>query len=1040
MLVQESLNGGVVQTRHPTLLRPGEVQRADEMILRPGDPALQRAPGRSAYGTVRSTSLTATTTGDQFLNSASLFGTNITGCVRTAGSPFITKASAFGSVVEGQTIVGNGIPVGAVVRRVVDTSTLELSVNATTSSGSATITYTDLHPGTFISGTGIPVGTYIVSLTSAGTLTMSQNATNSTSITATFSEAVTGLSSLEFNSVSDFLLLAKAADKLYTSSLTGLTGTFAALVVGLTQSANAALRTIQYANKHVVITGFDTPRVVYYKDNAVRSRTLSMLPVKDFIGLATVAGSWSSLTSLQNGYYYFLVTEVFNPGSDDEVESTFTGDPKSVRITDYTTQAVKVTRATSTSDLYNNGLYGQNLATHWRVYMSPRQSDLTPAPDLSTFRAIGEPIPVSTTEITLSDTNPHQTGWAAVLATYGGYDGLFPNGSAGALSTTAKQSLSSTFSAGSNVLSSSALFGTVTKGMVITSPNNRVPYGTTVISVTSTSAVVMSNQATSSGTESVGFGNSPSFDNTQALCPPNVSNYRAGLFQNFGINNVGNFSSGTITGIKVRIRGEWLTLSGTDRGFYVSLNKGGTGGTFSAERWVLFSQARLVAGYLELGGQFDTWGVSWSPADFIDGAATFGVTLRKHSASVDLTHFIDGVEVTVYAGGNTVNLDGDPFKTIVLTDQIGNSFAVGAAGAAPVPTAGALVNGQMILVDSANGDLVGSLPDDIDAYPDTYRLPLQDRGNSIVAYGRGAVVGCVNSIKRLNYFPTEADADFRRGRAFEDIVTDHGCAGPEAMVTLDMPGKGTTVVYYSPAKGLHITDAVTSMPLNEDLDWGNLIEPTLAYKTILKNYPKLYLLALYYVPVGGTRRTKVMYFAYHPIHQKNDKLPAVGPVTCQSGSADSFLLNGASQLATGHGTDGKVYIEDSGTTDENSVAVGPTIRSRRFFASRPGDQGRIERLFLIADAAGDVTTGGFTAKIYRQNQDEALTLAHTIPDGVIDTVGQSTRFGGLIEVWNDDTVETFELDLTKSVAQTAALRLHYLLFEDARNYGQDNNN
>ena len=1033
MLVHESLNGGVVQTRHPTLLRAGEVQRADEMILKPGDPALSRAPGRSVYGTVRSTTISTTTNGTTALASTAAFGTDFATTTVTSGSPYITKAAAFGSVAQGQTVVGTGIPAGTFVRRVIDSSTVELTKNAT-ATGTPTVTISDLHPGTFISGTGITTGTYIASITSASALTMSAVATDSTTTTRTFSEAVTGLSSLEFNSVEDYLLLAKAADKIYTSPLTGLTGTFTALLVGMSQSAEAILKTIRYNNRHTILTGFDTPRLVYYKNSVISTRTLGMVPVKDFVGVAVVAGSWSSLPTFQEGYYYFLITEVMNPGEVDEVESTYTGDPKVARITDYTTQGVKVTFTAAsggTTDRYNNGLYGLNAATHRRVYMAPRQDAESPIPDLSTFRRVGQDVPISTTEITLSNVNPFQTGTAIALATYGGYDGLFPGDSAPALSTVAAQTASSTFVLDSNVLTSAALFGTVTAGMVITSTNNRIPYGTTVISVTSSSSLVMSKAATSSGTETVGFGNKPSFDGSSGAVPPNAATNRANAFYNFGFNNIGGFSTGTITGIRVRIKGGYFTFSGEDRGFFISINKGATEST---TKWAKFDGAPNIAPsrIIEVGGQFDTWGISWVPADFINGASNINVMVRKHSAAVDVFHTIDGVEITVYAGGNTITLDGDPFKTIILSDQIGNSFGVGAAGAPPVASTGDIIQGMQVLDDTSVGtDIVASLPDDVDAYPEAYRLPMQDRVKVIMAYGRGGIIGCENSIKRLNYFPTERDADFRRGQAFEDITTDHGMVGPQAAAMLDIPGRGTVIPYLS-YNGLHVTDAVTSNILNEDIDWTGaitgtpLIEPTLIHRSILKVYPKLYLLALYYVPNGGTRRTKVMYFSYHPSHLKEGlKFPAVGPCTCQSGSADSFILSGVPRLATGHGTDGKVYIEDSGTTDENSVVVAPTVRTRRFFASQPGKEGRIERLFLIADAAGDATTGVFAAQFYRQNQAESLTA-----DG--SAVPGTTLTGGLLELWGDKSVETFELELTKTTSQTAAFRLHYLYFQDSR--------
>lgn len=218
MLVNEALNGGVVTARHPTLLRPGEVQVADEMILKPGDPALQRAPGRTAYGTVRSTGISTTTNGTTTLTSTAAFGTDIATVTVTSGSPYLSKASAFGAVAEGQTVVGTGIPAGTVVRRVIDSSTVELNKNAT-AGGTVTVTFSDLHPGTFIAGTGITVGTFIASITSASALTMSVTATDSSTTSRTFSEAVSGVEALEFSSVEDYLLVAKAADKLYTSPL-----------------------------------------------------------------------------------------------------------------------------------------------------------------------------------------------------------------------------------------------------------------------------------------------------------------------------------------------------------------------------------------------------------------------------------------------------------------------------------------------------------------------------------------------------------------------------------------------------------------------------------------------------------------------------------------------------------------------------------------------------------------------------------------------------------------------------------------------------
>jgi hypothetical protein len=1052
MFVKEPLNGGVVQTRHSTLLRPGEVQAADDCILRPGDPALYKAPGRTAYGTVRSTSISTTTNGTTALASTAAFGTDIAAVTVTAGGLTITKAAAFGSVQEGQTIVGVGIPAGTFVQRVVDTSNVEMSSPAT-AGGTVTITFSDLYVGTFITGTGITPGTTIASITNASNLVMSAAASDSTTVSRTFSEIVRGLRVLNFDTETP-VLAALAASKLYTSPLTTLTGSFSALISNLSQQADATLETVHIRDedsgddRHIILTGFDVPRVIYYKDGgagaqALTTRALGMKPVTDFVGATVVTGSWSSLVTFQTGYYWFLVTEVFNADQPDEVESTFIGEPKYTRVTDYTTQSIRVTR----NPRVNDGLYGNNLATHWRIYMAPKQADAFPAPDLSSYRrmatvstGVGTPPDDTIISQILTDISPWQAGWARTFATVPGFDSLFPSGATSALSTVALQTVTSSVvtNTSTQITHGAAGFATVTEGMSVVGVG--IPQGATVVRKDSSTVIYISQAATASGTVSLFFGNKPTWDGLRSLVPANQGNYRAGYFQDFGIQNQSPFSTMTVTGIKVEINGMWTSShDGGDRGFYVQLIKGNPASATatSPERWVQFTVGKLRQQTISLGGTFDTWGVAWAPADFIDGAATFTVRLRKHASAVEQTHYIDGIRVTFYGGGTTLNLDGDSFKTIILSDQLGTSFGVGAAGSPPVASTADMFDGMVVMNDTkAKSTLVGAIPGDPEAYPVSYRLPIDgvEIGEITVfrRLGNVGIVGGENAVVRLNYYPRESDADFSKGRCYEPLATDHGMVGPRSSVRVSLPGRGEVLVYLPFSSALRWTDGVTTLPLNEDIDWPNLIEPTLIHRSHLEVYPKLFLIALYYVPLGGTRKTKVMYFSYHPSHIKPGfKLPAVGPVSCVSGSAAASLLSGQSRLFTGHGIDGKVYVEDNGATDDSGGTIFPSIRTRRYVASEIGREGRVERFFVIADQAGDATTGGFTARMYRQNQGEALTAIH-------DMTESNTAIGGIIELFPDDSVETFEVGLFKSGAQTSALRLHYLCF-DAPDQGQDTN-
>jgi len=1059
---KEVCNGGVVQTRHATLLREGELQQADDCILRPGDPAIYSAPGRSSFGVLKTwPTVSCVKNATTALTSTAGFGTDIASVTTTTGSDQISKSGgALSALVVGQTVVGTGIPAGAVVIRLIDTSTVQLSVLAT-ASGTPTITHTDFHPGTFISGTGITTGTFIASITSASALTMSAVATDSLTSTLTFSEKVSGLRAVEFNAGENALMLGRAADKLYTAPIPtsgSITGTFTERLHGLSQNAEATFETIRASAEnglqaHILLTGFDRPKALYLtagttgiSANIPTTRTLGMKEVKEFVGLALVSGtSWSGSSDQGERYYYFLITEVYHEGQFDEVEGTFSGTPKGIRISDHNTQGIQIQY--TPGDLgaavtpVNDGLNGRNLATAWRIYMAPGNiTDPDPPPALSLFTAV-QTVPTSVNVVTLSSANPFQSGYANTVSTYASLPILSPGDIAPALGSVVAQNVTSSITTASSydVAHGSTGFNTVLPGMFVTSPTNNLPYGTYVVSKSSSAAIRLSQKAVATVTETLYFGNSSAFNNLHASVPPNASDFRANSFRNFGIQNQGAFSSSTITGVKVEIKGFSSSLSGGDRGFDVYLNKGGSNGTFSAPKHAAFVTTSLTGGssIISVGGPSEAWGVSWSPADFTDDALpgvatdpttdTFGVVLVKSGAAVDITHYIDGVRVTIYAGSDSITLTGDPFRTIVITDQIGTSTDAGARGEPPIATTGDIIDGMVVLNDvNSENSIVASLPGDMDAFPAGYRLPLESRDNDKVTlirrYGTGGIIGCQNTMKRLNYFPTEKDADFTRGRCFEDIATDHGAVGPMAATLLDLPGRGSVLAYLS-YNGLHWTDAITTSILNEDLDWGTLIEPTLIHRSVLRVYPKLYLLALYYVPLAGTRLTKVMYFSYHPIHIKpNFKLPAVGPVSCISGSATSILIQGTPCLFTGHGTNGTVYQEDSGTTFIPGEVSTPTIRTRSYYLAELGFEGIIQRFFLVADASGNSTTGGFTGTLYRQNQGEAMTSIDVL-------TAANTAIGGVIELFPENVGEVFNFTISKSVAQSTSLRLHYIGFE-----------
>jgi len=1077
-VIKEPLNGGINQVKHPLLLRAGELQRATNCILRPGDTALHKAPGRTSYGTVRSVSVDSTTHANLTLTSDSAaFGTDLSAVTFNANDNVLTRAAGWGAAEVGQSIWGTGIPTGAVIVRLgVDGSTTKIEISSNTTAantgggGGQTVTFSDYYVGTWITGNGISLYTAIASIQSASSLTLSAAATTgSVKTNRTFSEKIVGLRVLTFNHGYTDLMIAKCQDKLYRSNFTSVAGgaSFTELASGLSNNALSILDSIHFdENRYTLLTGYDIPRILFYTDDGtsktVQLRTLGMFPVPEaaFIGPIRVDGTWSNLTDLGDGFYYFLVTEVakFNDGS--EVEGTYTGDPQIAKITNHETDAIQITYFGTGGRPVNDGNYGKNRATHWRLYMSTKQSEELPVPDLADFVRIGSDIPISftapdtytTDAVTLKDANPFVAGFASVLATDGSYAALFPSSSVNALAQSpyVVQSVTCTIS-GNTLTATTGDFTNVKVGMYIQNGSNYIPFGAYVKSKTSSTVLIMSETATTTITgETVWFGNDNTFNGAYSLCPVNPdgggTNHRSGIFRNFGIKNIGSFSTATITGIEVHVKGAFNEAGSTDTGFVVEVSRDST--TFSNTNTVVAFKKHNIGEFSpsleKVGGEFDLWGVSgWDPNDFIDGATKFGVRLRKiyGGDGEKWTHLIDGVKVIIHAGGHSINLEGDNFRTITTSDQLGVAFSTGANGPPPTASTGDLFEGMLILNDKENENIiVGSLPGEYEAFPDAYHIPIGSKDRDTITLLRRLnnmlIVGCKSSVKRLNYFPRETDAEFSKGRCYEDLTLDHGIVGPRAAKIIDLPDRGAVLAYLA-HNGLHFTDGTITHFLNDDIDWENLIEPAYIDQSILEVYPRLNLLALYYVPAGvsQTRIISVMYFSYHPIHVKEGtKLPAVGPTSVEVGSTVRTLLTGKNYLLTGHNLDGKVYLEDSGDVDASGYTlIEPSIRTRQFFSADLGRTGRVSRLFVFADPQGTSTTGGFTCMLTRQNQGEAATNVESVLD-------RTTEIGGIIELWADNAGETFYLTLDKSesASQTSALDIHFVGLEWTASYNDLN--
>jgi hypothetical protein len=232
---------------------------------------------------------------------------------------------------------------------------------------------------------------------------------------------VKGVRYLEFDDGTS-IIAAHESDDIHLSTFSSETGTFVSLTPISNIGSGSSMDGVHYNNKHYLLIGAGQNQVV---ETGGVNRKHGMAPVPELITApANVAGAWSS--PLGPGYYHFLYTEVVKDTlTGEEIESTFTGNPRSVNITTVSSQQVTITR---NGVIYNTG------TTLWRVYMAGPTVSETPIPLLSDFRLVAEQDITNTTASignqTLTGTrigtaNTTQVaGWSNVSNVFSDTDGV----------------------------------------------------------------------------------------------------------------------------------------------------------------------------------------------------------------------------------------------------------------------------------------------------------------------------------------------------------------------------------------------------------------------------------------------------------------------------------------------------------------------------------------------------------------------------------------------------------------------------------------
>lgn len=198
---------------------------------------------------------------------------------------------------------------------------------------------------------------------------------------------VWGLRYLAFDSTNNIIVaMGNNGTYYYSPMTTNETGSFNSFYVG-SAPLNRGMEAIQYNNRHYLLNG-TTPSNVVVKDDYT-TRIHGLAPVTDRATLAGVTGSWSA--TLGVGYYFFITTEVIDPGKDSEVESTNTVPDGLVPSFQITTSNI----ATTTIQITRPGGSGATstinpTATEWRVYMAGPFADQAPVPVRNLFKLVSK--------------------------------------------------------------------------------------------------------------------------------------------------------------------------------------------------------------------------------------------------------------------------------------------------------------------------------------------------------------------------------------------------------------------------------------------------------------------------------------------------------------------------------------------------------------------------------------------------------------------------------------------------------------------------
>jgi len=708
----------------------------------------------------------------------------------------------------------------------------------------------------------------------------------------------------------------------YVTALVGDTGTFGIMASGV--GDGSSLEVVHYRNRFFLFNGTTGSLtatggnlVMYLTATAVANTPITrqhgMLAVSSNPATSSAAGTFSQAVT---GYYEYWTTELARVTQDGAVinlESTFEGNPTTVFVS----------ALGQVPTIYMPPVANSAIATHWRVYRSPKKDKESDKKFPTGFMIAESAIPTGAATagvadtFTTSDTGFKFPGTANVAGSL-----LSDFGDASARLTGA--------GADDNAYASAALSAGTRKLQGLYGFN----FGGFSGNVRGIEIALEASCSVSPVLMEVRIGRNRQADG--GFIPPGINN-APGVFRGLLIDN------------------------------YLKVN--------TAARSALLTATSNPGQTITFGGSSDRWFSSEIPG-FTDSDFNgnfMAQILVQAPSNASPTVAIDYLKAKVYYAGTTDSVI--QFPTVAYT--FGDITAqVGKNGAAPSSSTGAMYEDSLVVNDVGNPSVIRySYPGDPEAFPSTYYLDFEtshnDRVTCIKVVNNRLIVMLRNSIYRVNYLPSERDASFDRGKAIECISNDYGCVNEMCAVVFSMGGMQERLAFVSD-QGVHVTDGYTLKNWADNLDWRGDRDGLGIANTTTGNYTPVALIndienlqLVYYfrnsaVGFGGD------YFALTFQHSDFvDGLPRVAgmvtmrnnssgntavpksawPITRSTGVTEIFLGYGASAGGVNSTAAGAGQVWRETGTNIPSTNASMVWRTRRMYLAGMGMEWRLNEVY-----------------------------------------------------------------------------------------------